>query len=175
LRWSKTEKRFKGTWEDRLDGIFSAGVDYTGKSVLDVGCNMGVVAYEISKLRPSSIHGIDVLRSHIETARMIFLGSPVESRFDCLNLGSQKLGRVLRPRYDIVMLLAIYHHMQASIGQKKAREVLADIVRRTQTIVARVPPRKDRELIELLSGEGFSVKGTHVSPLGSHVIVLERY
>ena len=174
MLWSKPEKRFKGTWEDRLDGIFSAGVTYTGKSVLDVGCNMGVVAYEISKLRPSSIHGIDVLRPHIETARMIFLGSPVESRFDCLNLGSQKLGRILSPQYDIVMLLAVYHHMQDSLGPDKARRVLSDIARRAQTIVARVPPRKDSELIDVLSADGFSVKNAHVSPLGSHVIAFER-
>lgn len=105
---------------------------------------------------------------------MIFLGSPVESRFDCLNLGSQKLGRILQPQYDIVMLLAVYHHMQDSLGRDKARRVLADIVRRAQTIVARVPPKKDRELIDVLSSEGFLVKSAHVSPLGSHVIALER-
>jgi len=174
LLWSKTKKRFKGTWEDRLDGIFDPNVNYTGKSVLDVGCNMGVVAYEISKLKPSSIHGIDILRPHIQTAKMIFLGSSVESRFDCLNLGSQKLRRVLRPQYDIVMLLAVYHHMQDSMGRDKARSVLVDIVRRVQTIVARVPPGKDREMIDLLSSEGFFVKSEHESPLGSHIIVLGR-
>ncbi|TKB75006.1 MAG: hypothetical protein E5W81_16190, partial [Mesorhizobium sp.] len=75
--WSNKQKRFKGTWDDRLDGLFSAEVDYAGKSILDVGCNMGVVAYEISKLGPTSIHGIDILKPHIETARMIFLGCPV--------------------------------------------------------------------------------------------------
>jgi ribosomal protein L11 methylase PrmA len=157
-----------------LDGIFSAGVDYAGKSILDVGCNMGVVAYEISKLGPNSIHGIDILRPHIETARMIFLGSPVESRFDCLNLGSRRLGQILRSQYDIVMLLAVYHHMQDSLGPDKARRVLADIARRAQTIVARVPPNKDSELIDVLSENGFSVKSAHISPLGSHVIALER-
>lgn len=172
--WPKKEKRFKGTWGDRLDGLFSVGVTYTGKSVLDVGCNMGIVAYEISKLDPSSIHGIDMLKPHIDTARMIFLGSKITSRFDCLNLGSLKLSRMLDPRYDIVMLLAVYHHMQDNLGPDRARRVVADIAARAQTIVARVPPQKDREMIDLLSSLGFSVSGSHLSPQGSHVIAFEK-
>jgi SAM-dependent methyltransferase len=175
LLWSSVRKRFKGTWDDRLDGLFSAGVDYAGKSILDIGCNMGVVAYEISKRGPGSIHGIDNLKPHIETARMIFLGSPVPSRFDCLNLGSRRLRRVLQPQYDIVMLLAVYHHMQRSLGPDKALRVLSDIAKRAQTIVARVPPGKDSELVEVLSDEGFSVKSNHTSPLGSHVLVFARH
>ncbi|MER9253559.1 class I SAM-dependent methyltransferase [Mesorhizobium sp. M0598] len=175
LWWSNKQKRFKGTWDDRLDGLFSAEVDYAGKSILDVGCNMGVVAYEISKLGPSSIHGIDILKPHIETAKMIFLGCPVQSRFDCLDLGSRKLQNVLQPQYDIVMLLAVYHHMQWSLGEDKARRVLCDIAGRAQTIVARVPPGKDKEMIAVLSDVGFSIKSNHTSPLGSHLMVLAKH
>lgn len=175
LFWSSNRKRFKGTWEDRLDGLFSANVEYTGKSILDVGCNMGVVAYEISKLKPNSIHGIDILKSHIETAKMIFLGSDVPSRFDCINLGNRRQGRMLQPKYDIVLLLAVYHHMQRSLGAETARRVLADIVRRVHTVVARTPANKDSDLIEPLARQGFVVESNKTSPIGSHVIVFVRH
>lgn len=172
--WSRFKRGFAGTWDDRLDGLFSAKVDYAGKSILDVGCNMGVVAYEISKLKPSSIHGIDIAKPHIETAKMLLSGSPVHARFDRLNLGSRRLGNILLPKYDIVLLLAVYQHMQRNIGPGKARRVLSNIVRRTSNVVARVPPGTDGEFIETLSDEGFQVKSTHTSPLGSHVLVLEK-
>ncbi|MER8886143.1 class I SAM-dependent methyltransferase [Mesorhizobium sp. M0500] len=124
------------------------------KEILDIGCNMGVVAYEISKLRPSSIHGIDIAKPHIETAKMLLRGSPVHARFDRLNLGSRRLGNILLPKYDIVLLLAVYQHMQRNIGPGKARRVLSNIVRRTSNVVARVPPGTDGEFIETLADEG---------------------
>ncbi|MER8480022.1 class I SAM-dependent methyltransferase [Mesorhizobium sp. M1163] len=99
---------------------------------------MGVVAYEISKLKPSSIHGIDIAKPHIQTAKMLLSCSPVHARFDRLNLGSRPLGNILLPKYDIVLLLAVYQHMQRNIGPGKARRVLSNIVRRTSNVVARV-------------------------------------
>ena len=51
--------RFIGNWEYRLQRIFGCGVSYSGKRVLDAGCNVGILAYEIGKKRPALINGID--------------------------------------------------------------------------------------------------------------------
>jgi 2-polyprenyl-3-methyl-5-hydroxy-6-metoxy-1,4-benzoquinol methylase len=168
------KKKFAGTWEDRLDGLFDCGVDYTGKRIIDVGCNMGVIAYEIAKLRPKSIHGIDILYPHITVARRLFQGSNIESRFDRINLGSRKLPSLLSPEYDIALLLAVYHHMFRSLGEKRAEQVLDTIVGRCSTVVARVPNVTTRKLQTRLELAGFDLKKTHTSPLGSSLIVYQR-
>ena len=169
------KKKFAGTWEDRLDGLFECGVDYSGKRIIDVGCNMGVVAYEIAKLRPRSIHGIDILYPHVTVARRLFQGSAVQSRFDRINLGSRKLPSILAPEYDVALLLAVYHHMVRSLGKKRAKEVLALIVNRCSTVVARVPNAEDGELQTQLELAGFGLRRTHPSPRGSAVLVYERH
>ncbi len=171
----KSAKKFAGTWDDRLDGLFSCGVDYAGKTILDVGCSMGIVAYEIAKHRPTYIHGIDILKPHIGVARSIFMGSTVESRFDAMSLGSRKLPSVLQDRYDVVLLLAVYHHVRRGLGQEKADRIFIDIINRAQTIVARVPDEDDIRLQSLIEGAGFSLSDRHESPRGSTVLAYHRH
>ncbi|TIU94733.1 MAG: methyltransferase domain-containing protein, partial [Mesorhizobium sp.] len=161
-------------WDDRLDGIFSCGVDYSGKTILDVGCNMGIVAYEIAKRRPAYIHGIDILKPHIRVARSIFLGSEVESRFDAMSLGSRKLQSVLKGSYNIVLLLAVYQHVRRGLGQEKADRIFSDIINRAQTVLARVPDEDDTRLQSLIEGAGFTVSHRHQSPRGSTVLAYQR-
>ena len=43
-------------WRQRLADLLACEVDYAGKTVLDAGCNVGILAYEITKLGPSFIH-----------------------------------------------------------------------------------------------------------------------
>ena len=50
---------FTGDWAHRFQGLFDCGVVFSGKSILDAGCNVGIIAYEVAKLGPASIHGID--------------------------------------------------------------------------------------------------------------------
>lgn len=76
--------KFAGNWEERLSGVFC--VNYANKSVLDVGCNIGIVACEISKRSPASIRGCDIHTRSIEAAKAIFVGSPVPSRFEALDV-----------------------------------------------------------------------------------------
>jgi 2-polyprenyl-3-methyl-5-hydroxy-6-metoxy-1,4-benzoquinol methylase len=131
-------------------------LDYAGKSILDVGCNMGVLAYEIAKLQPRKIHGIDHYRPHINVARMIFTAVPVESRFDCRDLGSRRLPRHLDASYDIVLFLAVFNHLQAGLGKEKTVEVLRLIADRcADAIVVRTTERTEQELLSLLTGFGF--------------------
>ncbi|TIQ58948.1 MAG: class I SAM-dependent methyltransferase [Mesorhizobium sp.] len=173
--WKSHKKYSAGTWDDRLDGLFSCGVKYFGKTILDVGCNMGIVAYEIAKRRPAYIHGIDILKPHTRVARSIFLGSNVESRFDTMSLGSRKLQSVLNDRYDIVLLLAVYQHVRRGLGQEEADRIFIDIINRTQTIVARVPDEDDIRLQSLIDGAGFTLSDRHKSPRGSTVLAYHRH
>lgn len=146
------EKRFTGTWDDRLNGLLECGVDFSGKTVLDVGCNMGIIAYEISKLGPSFIHGIDRSKDHIHIARSIFCGSKVSSRFDVADLGDDTFSNLLLPSYDVVLMLAVYHHLPAHV-----RPVLLGLLKRCVTaFIFRDPGYLEDEIIRFGAGEGFS-------------------
>ncbi|PCI41079.1 MAG: hypothetical protein COB46_05105, partial [Rhodospirillaceae bacterium] len=69
-----TNAMFKGTWTDRLHHLLHAGVDFKDKTILDVGCNMGIVGYEICKRKPAYYHGIERLPELAGVAGAIFLG-----------------------------------------------------------------------------------------------------
>ena len=130
---------FSGTLHSRSDGLFEHGIDFKDKSVLDVGCNIGIVAYEIAKRSPSLIHGFDSHRRSIEIAQVIFHRIPAESRFWVLDLGHLEK-RALSRRYDIVLLLAIDHHVRRQVGDERADDVLADLCGAcSQTVMFRGP------------------------------------
>ena len=96
-------------WRQRLADLLACEVDYAGKTVLDAGCNVGILAYEITKLGPSFIHAIDGSRPVLNAARLILRSVETPHRLDLVNLADdERLRTVLGPSYDIVQLLAVY-------------------------------------------------------------------
>jgi hypothetical protein len=116
---------------------------------------MGVVAYEISKRNPSSIHGFDKSREHINIARAIFLAVPIESRFECMDLGGRQFVGALKPSYDIVLALAVYHHLRKT-SVERAQAAMHEVAARcASTIILRDPGHTEHEVISLLGARGF--------------------
>jgi 2-polyprenyl-3-methyl-5-hydroxy-6-metoxy-1,4-benzoquinol methylase len=166
---------FKGTWPDRLVGLFDCGIDYAGRSVLDLGCNIGIVAYEVSKRGPRLIHGIDVDRESIVTAQRIFRAAPVHSRFEQIDAGDvHRLRSALEPSYDIVLFLSVYLHLP-EYARKSVLETLA--ARCASTFVAGARPEHMSEIEPLLSSHGFLRRCRRASQnpdVGNITVVFER-
>jgi len=97
---------FSGTIYDRIDGLKNVFEVAFGQTVLDLGCNCGLVAYELSKYEPKAITGIDRDQRDIQNARRIFERVPVESRFMCKDVFEAEL----QP-HDIVLFLGLWHHL----------------------------------------------------------------
>jgi 2-polyprenyl-3-methyl-5-hydroxy-6-metoxy-1,4-benzoquinol methylase len=152
-----TWKKFTGPWHERISGLFDCGIDFAGRSVLDVGCNMGIVAYEISKRGPSFIHGLDNYRGALRVAEAVFTAVPVESRFDLIDLRKErKLQRVLLPSYDIVLLMEVYHQVKKKSPAAAARAVEIIVPRSAQTVLVRGMPDQKEEVHQLIEGQGFA-------------------
>ena len=146
--------QFKGTWEDRLEHLFDCEVEWSGKSVLDVGCNMGVVGYEVSKRGIASYHGIDVLPGHLDVARGIFMGVPIPSVIESLHMPTAT--DRLQPHYDVVLYLAVHQHIRKNQSDEAARKTATDLFRRCDTLIFRGP---DIEAItEIAWREGFNIE-----------------
>jgi 2-polyprenyl-3-methyl-5-hydroxy-6-metoxy-1,4-benzoquinol methylase len=159
-----TTKRFSGSWDLRLTGLFDCGVDFAGKTVLDVGCNIGIVAYEVSKRAPAFIHGIDNYRGALRIARAIFRAVTLESRFDRVDLRNEtQLQKILRPSYDIVLLLETYHAVRHKDPAAAARAVEIVAARAGQTLLVRSLPSQAEELYGLIERQGFSLVGFDTS------------
>ena len=95
-------------WRQRLEDLLACEVDYCGKAVLDAGCNVGILAYELSKFGPSFIHAIDGSQPELEAARVILRSVEIPTRVDLVDLADDaRLRTILDPGYDIVQLLAV--------------------------------------------------------------------
>jgi SAM-dependent methyltransferase len=111
----KIMRRVAGYHDIRLDGILDLVVRARGASVFDVGCNRGLVAFELANNGAETVHGCDNYADGIKTAREIFADiRSVQSKFEIIDLtrGPPALRNVFLPGYDIVLLLATYHKLK---------------------------------------------------------------
>ena len=150
---------FRGTWPLRIGDLFNCGIDYRNRTILDVGCNMGILAYEIAKTQPKSIHGVDLDKDFIHVAKMVFCGVPVESRFERLDLTRPRdVARTLETTYDIVVFLAVYQHLYKANGHEVALAVTEDLISRCgEAFVLRTRPRFVPEIEKVANRHGLSL------------------
>lgn len=152
-------KSFTGNWADRLDGLFDAGVDLKGASVLDVGCNMGIVGYEVCKNGPVRYCGVEAMRVHAFVAEMIFKGVSIPTRVVRGNIAKLSVRRkIFEEMYDVVLYLAVHQHIRKQVGEGAAADVLTDLFRHcAKTLVFRGPDLE--EVTEIGQRSGFYLAG----------------
>ena len=163
--------RIQGTrvgrsWRQRIEDLDACGIDYSGKTVLDAGCNVGILAYEISKRGPAFIHALDGSRQMLDAAKLIFRSVDTPHRLDLVDLADdRRLREVLRPAYDIVQLLAVYQHVERASGDALARRMLATLAERcTATFVAASNPAYLPAIAETLTASGLRLERETNSP-----------
>src|SRR3954454_22881920 len=109
--------RTAGYFNDRLDGAGDMLHRARGVSILDIGCNRGMVAFQFAMAGASIVHGCDVYEEVLKTAREVFAEWPISSRFEHVDLigGPSALAKAFgseyRPHYDIVLYLAVHHKL----------------------------------------------------------------
>jgi 2-polyprenyl-3-methyl-5-hydroxy-6-metoxy-1,4-benzoquinol methylase len=167
VSWSTNGARVGRPWRQRLEDLLACEVDYAGKTVLDAGCNVGILAYEIAKLGPSFVHAVDGSRPVLNAARLIFRSVETPHRLDLVNLADdQRLQAVLEPGYDIVQLLAVYQHVERARGDMVARRMLATLAERCkETFIVASNPDYLLAVNEVLSAAGLSLERETASPV----------
>lgn len=162
-------KSFQGHWDDRVAGLVELELPVEGASILDIGCNMGILGYELCKLSPSFYHGVERMRVHAFVARMIFQGVRVEHKIDRINVGRKKVReKVLRDSYDIVLYLAVHQHIKKQIGEAAANEIFVDLLKRSRRcLVFRGPDYADVTALAEESGfaRGDVVSSSRINPV----------
>lgn len=129
------QRRVVGYHDIRLDGIHDLVLRARGASVLDVGCNRGLVGFEFANNGASVVHGCDNWEPGIAVARELFCDlRNVESRFEVVDLtkGAGVLNKAFgKNGYDIVLLLAVIHKIARVMSEQDLSGLVQNFGRRT--------------------------------------------
>jgi len=124
-------RRAQGFNGQRLDGIGDILNRANGATVLDIGCNRGMVGYEFAMNGASRVMGCDLFVPGIEAARQVFSDvTGCSHRFEICDLstgpaGFKKVfGKDAELRHDIVLLLSTYHKLIRQVEPKPLSELI---------------------------------------------------
>jgi SAM-dependent methyltransferase len=124
------QRRVAGYHDLRLDGLTDIVLRAKGQKVLDLGCNRGLVGFEMANNGASIVHGCDIDEGCISVARGVFADlRAVESRFDVVDLTKEM--PFPKERYDIVLMIATYHKIKRVMSAGDLSALIVNIAKRT--------------------------------------------
>jgi SAM-dependent methyltransferase len=179
----RVQRRVAGCHNVRLDGMSDLLLRARDGSVLDLGCNRGMVSYEFADCGAAVVHGLDNYKVGIEGAREIFADRrDCQYRFEVADLTAgpvalDTLGD--RVDYDFVLLLAVIHKLKREMSDDLLRALIRAVGERCRKYVVWRGTQRDeqgndeemRMLDSELGGLGFRrVQWTAISDLGPGVI-----
>lgn len=129
------QRRVAGYHDIRMDGMTDLVCRANGASVLDIGCNRGLVGFEFANNGASIVHGCDNYEPGIKFARELFIDlRAVQSKFEVVDLAAGKGAMVSAfadAKYDIVLCLATYHKLKRVVPAGKLSALINDFGDRT--------------------------------------------
>lgn len=176
------QRRVAGYHDIRLDGIGDILFRARGASVLDIGCNRGLVGFEFANNGARLVHGCDNFEDGVRTARELFADlRAVESRFEVVDLtiGAEAMAPFGKQQYDMVLLLATYHKLRRIMDAELLAGLVRDLGNRTIRYFAWRSTARDHEnnieerkrLDKTLNSVGLTcVQLSHISDLGPGAI-----
>lgn len=128
------QRRVAGYHDIRLDGMLDIVHRARGAAVMDIGCNIGQVGFEMANNGARLVHGCDNFAEGIWAAKHWFMQlRNVESQFEVadLSIGPAALAPFRGARYDIMLMLATYHKLKRVMAQDKLTELVQHLAKRT--------------------------------------------
>lgn len=130
----RIERRVAGYHDIRMDGMTDLVVRARGATVLDVGCNRGLVGFEMANNGAVRVHGCDNYELGIRTANELFADlRAVEIQFEVVDLthGPAALAPFGKRPYDIVLMLATYHKIKRLMKPALLSDLMRNLGSRT--------------------------------------------
>lgn len=125
------------TIAEQMLGLERALAECAGKDVLDLGCAEGAISAEFARAGARRVVGIELLETHLQVARKVCAGLPVE--FMCAHLTDWMIAHQEPETFDTVLALGIIHKLNDPNvplvwAAKSARDLLC----------FRAPSRRDK-------------------------------
>ena len=130
----KLKRRVAGYHDIRMDGMLDLVIRAPGASVMDIGCNRGLVGFEFANNGARIVHGCDNYAEGIATARQLFADlRSCESQFECVDLskGPSALDPFGRMTYDMIVMLATYHKLKRIMSAELLTALVQHLGNRT--------------------------------------------
>lgn len=117
----KLMRRVAGYHDIRLDGMTDILQRAPGASVLDLGCNRGLVSLEFARMGATVVHGCDIDPVCVEVARHVLCDlRGVQRKFETVDLtggGKAFTAAFGEQKYDIIVMLATYHKIKRVMAE----------------------------------------------------------
>lgn len=125
---NKLMRRVAGYHDLRMDGMTDLVLRAKDASVLDIGCNRGLVGFEFANNGATTIRGCDLDEECIHVARHLFRDlRAVDPKFEVVDLtGGPKAFEAAfgKEKYDIVVMLATYHKLKRVMSEAALTELV---------------------------------------------------
>jgi len=111
----RVQRRVAGYHDIRMDGMTDLVIRARDRRVMDIGCNRGLVGFEMANNGAAMVHGCDIYAEGIAAAREIFADlRSVKSQFEVVDLrkGPKAFAAFNGQQYDITLMLATYHKLK---------------------------------------------------------------
>lgn len=115
------------TVDEQIRGLHWALQECKGRTVLDIGCAEGLIAFEFAKAGASHVHGIEIVRDHIQIAYRLRdkAGLSKAVTFEVADLAALPAPT---KQYDIVLALAVVHKLKdPAIGVRYCAAACRDL------------------------------------------------
>lgn len=129
------------TLEDQIKGLDWLFANCKNNTVLDAGCAEGLLSMYLSERGAKSVHGVEVVRGHVEMANAL-RGKYPNVTFECADMNKWRP----KQKYDIVVALAILQKLKDPSAVAAA---LANCAH--EAIVLRLPPEHAPTVIDARS------------------------
>jgi 2-polyprenyl-3-methyl-5-hydroxy-6-metoxy-1,4-benzoquinol methylase len=126
---------------DQMKGLDWLFANCAGKTILDVGCAEGLISIELAKAGAVAVHGVEIVRGHVEVGNKLRGDLPVTLEVADMNVWQP------RRQYDIVIGLAILQKLRLP---STVVVHLAHAAR--EAVVLRLPPENAPFVIDARSG-----------------------
>ena len=159
---------------DRIRGLEPVLESCAGKSVLDVGCSVGLVSFEFARHGATSIRGFELHRPSLKFAEQLLSYLPVESRFQQFDLarGVAHLKKQIEAEqpadFDIVLFLGMYQHLVLQMDRAELSKLLCYLAQLCrECLVVRLPEKHQGDVKQDLSSASLRLTRTVPGAQGS--------